>query len=114
MAKSSGSSARHPTWRMAEDESNSLTSPEIDVLELVAQLPFAPIAHIAPFARTGDRATLYRRIAHLVERRLIATFDGPPHRRCRPRQLLLVTTWDLLYWRGDMRWIAVNWSGGGD
>jgi hypothetical protein len=101
MAKSSRSPADYPTWRMAADASICLTAPEAAALELVAQLPFAPLAYIAPFARTSDRSTLYRRIAHLVERHLVATFDGPPHGRCRPRQLLLITNRGLavLAWR---------------
>ena len=86
---------------MVADASISLTSPEAATLELVARLPFAPMAYIAPFAQTGDRSTLYRRIAHLVKRRLVATFDGPPHSRCRPRQLLVIANLGLavLAWR---------------
>jgi hypothetical protein len=99
---------------MKQTRSSCLTSPEADVLELVAQLPLAPITHIAPFATTGDRATLYRRIAHLVERGLITALHGPPHSRCRPRQLLLITNLGLavLAWRSglDCRELVRRWG----
>lgn len=85
----------HPTWRMATTEAASLTAIQAVALELIAHLPLAPIAHLVPLGGTTDRSALYRQMAHLSERGLIATFDGPPHGRCRRRQLLLLTNLGL-------------------
>src|SRR5438270_4172423 len=85
----------HPTWRMASAEASGLTAAQAAALDLVARLPLVPIAHLVPLAGGRDPATLYRQIAHLAERGLIATFAGPPHGRCRPRQLLLLTNLGL-------------------
>jgi hypothetical protein len=95
MARDRRPTISHPTWRMALTEAATLTAAQAAALELIAQLPLAPIEHLVPLAGTSDRSALYRQVTRLAQRGLVATFDGPAHGRCRPRQLLLPTNLGL-------------------
>src|SRR5215471_12474537 len=84
-----------PTWRIAAEEAGRLTPAEEVALELIGQLPLAAVSHLLPLAIGRSRSALCADVAHLVERNLVATIDGPPHGACRRRRLLLVTNLGL-------------------
>jgi hypothetical protein len=105
--------APHPTWGMASRESDSLTPGAADALQLVARLPLAPIACLAPLLGTGQRSVAYRHIRKLAERQLVAIFAGPPQAGSRPRQLVLPTNLGLavlaLRYELDQREVVRQW-----
>ena len=85
----------NPTWRMAIQEAARLTPVEAVELDLIGYLPLATVSHLLPLAIGRSRSALSSDVAHLVERGLVATIDGPPRGACRRRRLLLVTNLGL-------------------
>src|SRR5436190_15570973 len=85
----------NPTWRIATQEAARLTPGEEVALELIGYLPLTAVSHLLPLAIGRSRSALSSDVAHLVERGLVATIEGPPHGACRRRRLLLVTNLGL-------------------
>jgi hypothetical protein len=84
-----------PTWRMATGEAARLKAAEAVALELIGELPLAAVSHLLPLAMGRSRSALCADVAHLVERGLVATIEGPAHAACRRPRLLLVTNLGL-------------------
>jgi hypothetical protein len=82
--------AHRVIWAAAVREASALTPDEATTLELIARLPLVPARHLHALSRAGSPAAVYRWVAHLRLRGLVAVIDGPREGSGRRPVLLLV------------------------
>ena len=90
-----------PTWGAVDREAAVLTPAEEATLETIGQLPLVPTQDLAHVCSIGSTAALYRRVAVLTRRGLVAGVGGPTRGSGPHQQLLLLDNLGLavLSWR---------------
>ena len=79
----------------ATRQAATLTPAEEATLELIARLPLVPVRSLLPLSPAGSTAALYRRVAGLARRGLVAAIDGPPASSGPRGRLLLLDNFGL-------------------